>query len=152
MCLKKKPSMRLLIFILPIILIACGNSKRKQGKSPGNLTKEHSKDTLTNKSVQTKDFSNEGGSSIKVGCRPNANNKCDLLNRKLFIDDKLGNYIVKKTHNTITTPEQENIDSKITLDIFALNDGHLVRTISKSAVSVEFSTQFIQTYNNGGCV
>jgi hypothetical protein len=152
MCLKKRPSMRLLIFIFPIILIACGDSKTKPVKSPGNLTKEHSKDTLTNKSVQMKDFSNEGGSSIKVGSDQTQITNVTYSIENLYIDDKLENYIVKKTQNTITTPEQEKIDSKITLDILALNDGHLVRTISKSAVSVLFSTQFIQTYNNGGCL
>jgi hypothetical protein len=143
--------MRLLIFLLTVGLIACGDSKKPPGKSSDDLTKEHAKDTLANKSVLTKDFNNKGESSIYIGSGQTQITNVTYSIENLYIDDKLDNYIIKQTHSSITTPEQEPVDSKITLDIFALNDGHLVKTISKNALNVLFATQFIQSYNNGGC-
>lgn len=106
------------------------------------------------KSLDTlwKDFYNQGKAFAKIN-----SGRLEITNVTysipfLDIDGELESYLVKQTQSSVTTaadPEEEN--SKITLDIFALKNGHFVKTISKNAYSITFSTQFIQSYNNGGC-
>ena len=106
------------------------------------------------KSLDTlwKDYYNQGKAFAEI-----TSGRLEITNvtysiQYLDIDGKLESYLVKQTENFVETtsnPEAEN--SKITLDIFALKNGQFVKTISKNAYSISFSTQFIHSYNNGGC-
>jgi len=148
---KKERPMRQLIFIILIIFSACGDSKKQTVKLLDNLTKEYSKDSLTNVLSQMKNFNNKGESSFTVEANQVRITNVTYTLEYLDINDELGNYFVKQTQKSIITKDEIGTDSEISLDIFALKDGHLIRTISKKAYRILFSTQFIQSFYNGRC-
>jgi len=152
MCHKiKKKTMRQLIFIILIILTACSDSKTQTDKLSDNLTKAHSIDSLSNSLNQKMNFNNNGKSSFTVDANQIRITNVTYTLHHLDINDELDNYIVKQTQSIIGMEDEVEGDSKISLEIFSRKDGRLVSTISKNAYSIEFSTQFIQSFYNGEC-
>jgi hypothetical protein len=150
-CVPKKKTMRQLIFIFLIILTACSYSKNQADKLSDNLTNDHSKDSFSNSLNQIKNFNNKGESSFNVEANQIKITNVTYTLRFLDLNDELENYIVKQTQRIIEKEDEVEGDSQISLEIYALKDGRLVRTISKNAYRVLFSTQFIQSFYNGGC-
>jgi hypothetical protein len=143
--------MRLIVFFGLIGIIACSESHKQSTKFLSNSEADNLIDTVSNASIQSRDFYNEGKSSIKIDTDQMLITNVDYSIQFLDINDELENYVIKQTKRSIISEGEVVGDSKISLEIFDLKDGRKVSTISKNAYRVLFSTQFIQSFYNGDC-
>ncbi len=141
--------MRLLIFITTASLLAC-EGKRQSPKESDNLKR----DSLQNISIhndETGKWNNHEDSYVKVDSLKTYVKNVTYSEEFLDKDNELGNYIVKRTRNIISTLGAMQHDSKITLDFFARSNGKLIKTITKPADEISIAVDYIHSTRYGCC-
>jgi len=142
--------MRILIFITIFGLIACNDNKKQADKSTSTSQSDSSSASKPRR-ISATDFSNKEEASVKVDSNNTQIKNVTYTEEYLDKDNSLDYYIVKKTQEITTTHGAEGQDSKITLDFFSLNDGKLVKTITKTTDVVSIASEYLHSTKYGCC-
>lgn len=145
--------MRLLIFITIFGLFACNNNK-KQAEKSGNNSLPGSSSASKIYGVYATDFNNKEEASVKVDSNNTQIKNVTYTEEYLNKDNSLDYYIVKKTQEIMTAHGAhgtEGQDSKIKLSFFSLNDGKLVKTITKTADAISIASEYLHSTKYSCC-
>lgn len=139
--------MRQSILIL-LGLIAC-NPKKESNRPIENAIKTSLVSTLKDKTISS--FTDNEQATVVVDSNATQIKNVFYSEQYLNKDNEFANYIVKQVQEITTIRGQEGQHSKITLDIFNIADGKLVKTISKLTDELSIFSEYTHSIDYGCC-